>query len=231
MIDPFERVAVLTGIEAEGAALRKAVAHREEKIHSIGSVYVGDPLIIATAGPGLIAAARTTEAVIRLYSPDVILSIGTAGGLSVAMEPFDLFAASEVMQHDVDLRAMGIGWSRKTPLRRLYRPDPDWLEKLRELPSAAVKTGRLLSGSAVVGAEVLKGRPELSTELSGDAVDMETVAVATVAAAHGVPWASLRVISDLPGDQENAFPHRDFRDTIRRASRILADSLIPLTER
>ncbi len=268
-------VLILSGIESELHGIRSALS---------GSGNGPEQAFLAAAGPGLIRAAMGTQRAIAACSPTVIFSVGTAGGLAPELELYDIFVATDVIQHDLDLRAVGLarGAEPASPVapgsthprkRRSdgHVPDEVWLGRVLALlgagatpagvataaraappgaattPSAAdaagppaaaattpyaadaagppavgrIVTGRLLSGSAVVDERVLAERPELLTVLHGDAVDMETVAVAVVAEEHGIPWVSVRVISDLPGRRGESFQPVRFKDAVQRASELL----------
>lgn len=227
MSDQKTGIVCLSGIKGEIEQLLTSIPDSRRVEEPTGTSFTvgGDPAVrmaVGVAGPGLVSAARVTEEAIRRFTPDVVCSIGTAGGLSRSLRMFDLFVAREVLQHDVDLRALRVGWGKKSPLRPLYSADSRWIElllgaveRLEEPPP--VRVGRLLSGSAVVDGRVLRERPELTVELAGEAVDMETSAIAAVATAHRTPWISFRIVSDLPGVSDS-----DFRESLRAASRILS---------
>jgi adenosylhomocysteine nucleosidase len=123
------------------------------------------------AGVGCEAAARATRRLILGHRPRLVVSAGFAGGL------------------DPDLgRGSLIRAARVTP--------SDGSKQLR-LAHAAATNGRDLT---IVTADRILTTPAEKTDLriacDGDAVDMETFAVAEVAAAEGLPCSSLRVISD-----------------------------------
>lgn len=123
------------------------------------------------AGVGREAAARAARRLILGHRPRLVVSAGFAGGLAP-----DLVRGSLVRAAWITL--------------------PDGSHPLR-LAHAAATNGRdltLVTTDQIVTTPTAKA--ELRTACGGDAVDMETFAVAEVAAAEGLPCSSLRVISD-----------------------------------
>jgi adenosylhomocysteine nucleosidase len=123
------------------------------------------------AGVGREAAARGARRLILGHRPRLVVSAGFAGGLDPDLVRGSLIRAAEV-----------------TLLDR---------SKQLCLAHAAPANGRdllLVTADQIVTTPTAKA--ELRTACGGDAVDMETFAVAEVAEAEGLPCSSLRVISD-----------------------------------
>jgi len=123
------------------------------------------------AGVGREAAARAARRLILGHRPRIVISAGFAGGLAP-----DLVRGSLIRAARVTL--------------------PDRSKELR-LAHAVAMTGRDLT---LVTADRILTTPAEKADLraasGADAVDMETFAVAEVAAAEGLPCGSVRVISD-----------------------------------
>lgn len=123
------------------------------------------------AGVGREAAAQAARRLILGHRPRLVVSAGFAGGLAPDLDRGSLIRAAQVTL-------------------------PDHSKKLR-LAHAASANGRDL---ALVTTDRIVTTPAEKADLlaasGADAVDMETFAVAEVAAAEGLPCGSLRVISD-----------------------------------
>jgi adenosylhomocysteine nucleosidase len=126
------------------------------------------------AGVGREAAARAARRLILGHRPRLVVSAGFAGGLAP-----DLVRGSLIRAARVTL--------------------PDRSQELR-LAHAVVTNGRdltLVTADRIVTTPAEKA--DLRAASGADTVDMETFAVAEVAAAEGLPCGSLRVISDGAG--------------------------------
>lgn len=122
------------------------------------------------------------EALARGFIADgatALISIGIAGGLDPALQPGDIIIGSGVETRDGVIDC-----------------DPRWRDRLlAALPGA--RAG-LVFGSAE--AVVTASRKQALFQKRGAAiVDMESGAVARVAAAAGLPFAALRAVSDPAG--------------------------------
>ncbi len=119
-------------------------------------------------------AAGAQAAARRLIDEDIdaLVSFGLAGGLDPALRPGTLIVPSEVI----------VGSTR-------HRTDPDLSRALGGATTHAVL------GTAAIVASVAEKR-NLRERTSAAAIDLESGAVACVAAARGMPFAVLRAICD-----------------------------------
>jgi len=143
---------------------------REEKI-------VGHPEIRTIAGGGLSAKlAEKIAAAIAEKRPRGIISIGIAGALDPVLKVGDCLVAREIIAEG-----------------ERFASHPDWSAALlRALPGAHHAD---FYGSEVI---VMEGgeKRRLRETTGAMAVDMESHVAARVAAAHGLPFAAVRVVSD-----------------------------------
>ena len=126
--------------------------------------------------------AKQAATLLAAKKPSLILSAGVSGGLARGTAAGDLLAASTIHSELPDLEP----W---------YKSEQD--EKLRNelLPAY----GRIPSGPMVtVSVPVLtpKDKNSLHDKTGALAADMESIAVAKVAATEGIPFACIRAISD-----------------------------------
>ncbi|MDE2148591.1 MAG: phosphorylase [Gammaproteobacteria bacterium] len=163
----------VVALPAEARALIGASA-RAGELRSFG-----DGAWLAVCGVGETAARRAAQ---QLVAANVIalVSWGTAGGLDPQLGAGDIV----LPQHVVD--AGGAVW----------HIDERWHRRLQR---ALHGCGRVVGGS-LLGSTVLLGsrgaKREAFTRTGAAAVDMESAAVATVAAEHGLPFVAVRVIVD-----------------------------------
>lgn len=129
-------------------------------------------------GPGPAPAAEAARTLVG-EGCQALLSFGIAGGLDPALGPGDVVVADQVV----------------APGGARYPTDAAWRNGLTALLGGQSALSAPLAGSdRVVMEPAAKGR--LFEETGAVAVDMESHAVAEVAAAAGVPFLALRAVSD-----------------------------------
>lgn len=168
------------------------------KIHE-GSLF-GAPVVVVKCGVGKVFAAMTAQHLIDAYAPSAVISTGVAGGLSPALDIGDVVVSRDTAHHDMDVRALGFprGHIPFSDLR-FFETDPDLARRALATRLASghrVALGRILTGDQFISGARHETHAHLTEELTGDAVDMETAAIAQVCHAHGTPFVSIRTLSD-----------------------------------
>lgn len=129
------------------------------------------PLGLACAGGGLPDGAEAAAEWLVGQNVDALVSFGLAGGLDPTLRPGDVVVAETVREQD-----------------QIYATDPSVSARFGR------RGGTLLAGAAVVADVAEKAR--LFSRTGAVAVDLESGAVARVAARHGLPFAVLRAVCD-----------------------------------
>jgi len=172
-----------------------------------------DGSLVSVSGIGGDNAARAARQLVAA-GVGALLSWGVAGALDPALSCGTVVLPTEVLR-----RSNALGPS---PLQR-FETCPTWRERLWAALQAHARlaAGALLTSAVPVVAAELKAR--MFQETRAVAVDMESAAVAEVAADHGLPFMALRVILDtarvsLPESIMRAFePTAAGRSGLRRA--------------
>jgi adenosylhomocysteine nucleosidase len=159
------------------------------------ATLAGEEVVLATTGDGAAAAAAGVEALLAAVRPRRLLVLGVAGGLTPGLASGVLLAARRVVDED----------GAAAP----QAPDPAWL--------AQAVAGGAVAGVAVT-ARAIQADPAAKRRLlrramapaaeAGEAeeawppttVDLESLAYARGAAAHGVPYLVVRAVLD-PADE------------------------------
>jgi hopanoid-associated phosphorylase len=131
--------------------------------------------VIACGGHGEVLRTRLAAA-IAANRPSGLLSIGLAGGLAADLAVGQIVIGTAVAAHPTDTA---------------------WTEQLLVANQGAVSGP--VAGVATPAASVTE-KAALHAATGSIAVDMESLIVAEVAAAHGLPFAILRVIGDSAAD-------------------------------
>ena len=180
------------------AKMLNIVERRSFRFHE-ASLF-GVPVVVVKCGVGKVFAALIAQTLIDTYQPAAVISTGVAGALSKSLRIGDVVVGRDSAHHDMDARALGFmrGHIPYTDFR-FFTTD----EKFSQLALAArldgghkIVHGRILSGDQFVSGDREATHGHLTGELSGDAVDMETAAIAQVCAVNETPFVSIRTISD-----------------------------------
>ncbi len=177
--EPVHRVGIVVALVSEARALAPQIGARAGRRDPI-QPFAGAALTVSGMGGQRAAAAarRLVEA-----GATALASVGTAGALDPGLESGAIVLPREVVTLE--------GGSVAT--------DPRWREALAAaLPRARLSGGRLLSTGVPIGLRLDKAIARRQTDCV--AVDMESAAIAAVAAETGLPFIAVRVIVDTAAD-------------------------------
>ena len=160
------------------------VAALEFEAHSLGAV--GDGSLLKVSGVGSENAARAARELVAA-GVGALLSWGVAGALDPALGCGAVLLPAEVLRPTPA--------SGSAPLQR-YPTCRTWRERIAAAlqPHVPVSAGALLTSALPVAEAQLKAR--LFRDTGAVAADMESAAVAQVAAERQLPFITLRVIVD-----------------------------------
>ena len=150
---------------------------------SDGLFAINDGTLVAVSGMGCAAAAAAATALVDAGAV-ALVSWGMAGGLDPGLHAGTICLPRIVVSRD----------------GATFTTDHHW----RELLSAAIAarrtvvSGSLLTSDLAIGD--IAGKAAAFRETGAVAVDMESLAVASIAAAHKLPFIAVRVIVDTAGD-------------------------------
>ena len=127
----------------------------------------------------------------------IILNYGLSGGIS-GIRREELTLASRFVEHDFDLSGIGYKLCEKPNQEYIYSSD-EGLNRLLCETVSGVKLGTAVTGDSFICDNEVRNR--LKENFGAMSCDMETAAIAYVCAFGGVPFMSLRRISDDAGDE------------------------------
>jgi 5'-methylthioadenosine/S-adenosylhomocysteine nucleosidase len=167
------------------------------------STHKNHKLIIAKSGIGKVFAAMVCQRIIDNYGPEIIIFTGVAGSLNDKFNIGDVIIANDCIYHDLD--AKGLGFERgHIPYTdyRIFQADHNIKAIALKTPlkKHSINSGRILTGDQFLTREEINTYNYLTKELDGDAVDMESAAVAHVASVNKIPFLIVRSISDKADD-------------------------------
>ncbi|MDE2305770.1 MAG: hypothetical protein KGL34_09430 [Gammaproteobacteria bacterium] len=177
-------IGIVAALGAEARTLRGARRVRDPSAR----LAPGEHVLVSGIGP---RAASLAARSLADAGADALVSWGTAGGLDPALRPGTLLLPCEILADGGDRYCVDPAW-RAREIERLA-PQPAVLR------FGAVADGALLSSAAAIADREAK---QLAHRQSGAvAVDMESAAVAAVAADRRLPLLVVRAIVDGAGDE------------------------------
>lgn len=159
-------------------------------------------VVVADCGVGKVFAAMCAQTMILKFAPDVIINTGVGGAVGEGLHVGDIIVASKLVQHDMDVCALGLAKGEHMELGITYFPaDEDTVEKIMAAAQAlgySVDSGIIASGDQFIGDRESKQR--LSAHFNALVCEMEGAAIAQVCYVNHTPFAVVRAISDGADD-------------------------------
>jgi len=176
-------VGVVAALSAEARALGPSMPRGGNPL-ICELALLGDGALLAVSGIGCAAAQAAARALIDA-GVSGLMTFGMAGGLDPALESGSVVLPCELIAAD---------GARITASR-------SWRERVAAAvsPLRAVSEGALLTSRRAIDSPADKAAAFRAT--GAVAVDMESAAVADIAAHHGLPFIAVRVIVDTAADK------------------------------
>jgi adenosylhomocysteine nucleosidase len=170
--------------------------------HVHEAVMYGVPVAIIKCGVGKVFAAMITQHVIDTYAPVAVISTGVAGGLSPTLSIGDVVVSRDCLHHDLDTRALGFPRGRIPYTDYRFFSGDEALVRRAVAADLGSRNHKLVAGRILTGDQFIHGdrattHAYLTEELEGDAVDMESAAIAQVCTVNRTPFVSVRTLSDM----------------------------------
>ena len=194
----MSRIAIVAALPGELKPLVRGWTHSQHHGVDLWSRQTaGVEVIAACAGAGAKAAGRALAEVFPQEKPTLVISVGWAGALTGGYRTGEAYPVSAVIDAGSGERFSA------TLLSASAHP----------APAATLVTIRTVAGIAE--------KRRLATTHSAGLVDMEATAVARWAAAHSVPFACIKAISDGPQD-----PLPDFNPFLSESGQFLTGRFV-----
>ena len=192
-------------------------------------------LVLVRSGIGLVAAASALATALTRLAPAVVLSAGTTGGLGREVEVGDVCVSTTLAYTDADATAFGYAHGQTPGQPAVFEADAAVLARVEEVGPAALRASTASSGGARIRAgQMLAGNSFVTAANVGRArelfpgavsTDMESTALAQVAASAGIPFASVRGVSDLCGPEAGQDFHIGADEAAARSAAVVLAAL------
>ena len=184
----------------------------------------GKDVVVAESGVGKVASAITSCRLIEHFGCDMVLNIGTAGGIREEENILDVVVADVVTYHDWDEESVNERpRSFETNNGYVFKADEQLIEKAIEAMNSVSHyqtfVGHIVSGDAFVSEKNLVSRIKASFP-EAYACDMESATVGHVCTYYGTPFVIIRSLSDIVLKEGNEM---DFQTYAKAASERAAE--------
>ena len=192
-------------------------------------------LVLVRSGIGLVAAASALATALTRLAPAVVLSAGTTGGLGREVAVGDVCVSTTLAYTDADATAFGYAHGQTPGQPAVFEADAAVLARVEAVGPAALRASTASSADARIRAgQMLAGNSFVTAANAGRArelfpgavsTDMESTALAQVAASAGIPFASVRGVSDLCGPEAGQDFHIGADEAAARSAAVVLAAL------
>jgi adenosylhomocysteine nucleosidase len=224
----IEHIAIITGVQDEADSFLRdhPVTRVASPLGGIRQLNHADKRItILCSGIGKVNAGAAALYLHTQFKPDLLLVIGTAGHVST--QAGDCFYLRESLQADygtLDKFGEHGGFTLYNAGAWPIGP-PDWKPfHAHPMPEAlGLPQARIATADCFVKCPERSGY--LRDILKADLVDMETAAVAQIAALLDIPWAGIKAVTDGANSDSSDDFHTNLERAANRAANAAADFL------
>lgn len=192
------KIGVIIAMDIEYRKMCDALGGRPQGIIN------GNEVVLWQCGIGKVNAAIGTINLITQHNPDCIISTGLAGGIDPSLEVTDVVVGSQTAYHDVWC-GEGNEWGQVQGLPARFDADPKMLQcakKVAESSKQRVHSGLICTGDQFISDKATQA--EIKTRFpEALACEMESAAIAHTCLLRHVPFLSVRVVSDTPGNTDD----------------------------
>jgi adenosylhomocysteine nucleosidase len=193
--------------------------------------FEGRGVLLVQCGIGLVNSATAAAVAISATSTRVVISAGSAGGVGEDVRVGDVVVGSTYIYSGADARAFGYALGQVPGMPETYTGDQDLLDAAlgADIPDLRVLAGTMISGDAFIDASTVDS---IRTAFPGAlSTDMESAALAHTSHLYGVPFLSVRGISDLCGPAAGADFLTHVDDAAERSVRVVIGALHQIATR
>lgn len=194
--------------------------------------YLGQDVVVVVCGVGKVNAAACAQLLISEFHISHMINIGVAGAVQGHLQMGDIVIGGQLIQHDVDLQALGLAPGHMFRMPSLaYDADPQLLQ-LAQQAAHGITAQRSYTGIIVTGDQFIACNDKiqrLAHTFQALACEMESASLAQVCSLNQIPFIAIRSISD----QANHAAQLDFQQFLAIAARnasALLHAMVPFIQ-
>ncbi|MDF2686109.1 MAG: 5-methylthioadenosine/S-adenosylhomocysteine nucleosidase [Clostridia bacterium] len=215
------KTAIICAMKQEAEALTKLLKIENETIISGIKYYEGcynnHKIIIAVCGEGKVHAAICAQTMAIVYKPDLMINLGVAGGIKPDIKTGDICIATNFIQYDYDLSAIGYKKGQISAIDVFKIPcDEETVLRLKNAAKNSIKNECIYSGTIGTGDSFISSHDlakSIYDNFDAIACEMEGGSIAQVCYVNKIKFAAVRAISDNANEEASV----DFRVFLEKA--------------
>jgi adenosylhomocysteine nucleosidase len=186
------RVVVAISADAEWSSTKKILSPSNVDKSPYGECFAmdvgGEPILMFHGGWGKISAAASAEHAIATWQPQILINLGTCGGIAGRVQQGDKLLVTRTIAYDIH---EGIGDQDESI--RAYTTDIDTAWVGDDFPVTVRRSLLVSADRDLIPSDV----PDNVARYGAVAADWESAAIAYVARRRGIRLLILRAVSDL----------------------------------
>ena len=214
-------IGIVGAMEEEVSAICELMDIQNKKSQNGYVFYEGKmankDVVVLQGGIGKVNAAIAMSLLFHLYDIDIVINIGSAGGLKMNQEVGDVVISTRVAHHDVDVTAFGRELGEVPGLPLYFEADQELLNQvdaILEESSLVHHKGLIVSGDQFISQPVQVQRIQDSFP-DAMCAEMEAAAVAQACYVYNKRFIITRSLSDIFGKGDNDI---QFDEYLKKAS-------------
>lgn len=192
------KVAIISAMESEISSIKENIKNISIEKYRNTQFYIGtyndNTIIMNTCFEGKVNSAMNTQMLIDKYDVDVVINIGVAGGIDNKVKVGDIVIATQTLQHDYNIEALGYKRGLVLGIDKIYVPC------FNDVDISNVHKGIIASGDLFISDKETKNK--INKKYNALAVDMESASIAHVCFVNEIKCICVRAISDSDDKME-----------------------------
>ncbi len=193
---------IIGAMQVEINALREVMTDRKIETISgmefVSGLLDGKKVVAVVCGAGKVASAVCAQTLILRYGVSAVINTGVAGTLCEELGISDVAIATDVVEHDMDVTALGYPFGMIPDINQLKLScDRTMVERLEQVVREA---GRCYHMGTIASGDMFLHTPErkafIVEQFGAIAGEMEGASIGHTCFLSAVPFAVLRTISD-----------------------------------
>ncbi|ERJ13722.1 5'-methylthioadenosine/S-adenosylhomocysteine nucleosidase [Haloplasma contractile] len=202
-------IGIIGAMDQEVSVLRDKMENMTKKVIKAIEFYSGaingKSVVLLKSGIGKVNASVATTILFEHYDIDLVINIGSAGGLKSEAMIGDIVISTEVAHHDVDVTVFNYEYGQVPHMPLFYKSEERLVELMEDILDGEgfnYHKGLIVSGDSFMNTErqLVNIRTHFRNVV---AVEMEASAIAQVCHIYDQPFIILRSLSDIAGQESN----------------------------
>lgn len=218
-------IAIIGAMEEEVAEILKYIDLEEKSEYNGYLFYQGKmnnhDVVLMQSGIGKVNASISTTILFNHFDIDIVLNVGSAGGLKLNQEVGDIVISKYVAHHDVDVTVFGREIGEVPGMPRYFEADPQLLSLTKSIIEK--NNYRSHTGLIVSGDQFISKKEQVETILNhfNEAMcsEMEAASIAQVSHVFNKRFIILRSLSDVFNKGDSSI---QFDEYLKKASQASA---------